>query len=352
MKKSFIFTMFVFIVVLVSCNNVTNSKVNYKAGTLVLSIKNNDSRTITPDIDMSIAMYLVEGTGPSGTSFTSDQRPNDEVFVKDELREGDWTIKVTGKNSTGTVVGEGSVDVVVSQLSSTEAQVSVEPISGTGCTDISITWPAEETITPSITGKLVPAAGVEIYLNPPNDNSILAPEHTPIGLNFDENNKSINNSVQNGYYLLALTLNDEGKVIWTKNDMIRVITGETTTVLYELEAVQLNQLEGNLNLSINDNMAAPLVINIYLEQVIPLDKENINYRAYFDLNDIYSNYTWLLDGEKVEVIKVEDGGFANHYINLDLEHGRFYELTVITFENSQIGSKSISFIAEEYYAGH
>ncbi len=329
-------------ILLISCGGLTSDEATYKNGTLVLTL-NSDSRAITPDLDMTITTYLIEGQGPYSNTFSIEQDSTSPVFIQDDLREGNWTITVSGKNVEGTVVGQGSAVVEISQLSSTEATVSIEPIIGTGTIEVNISWPVEETVSPVVSGYLVAQEDIEAFLNPEQEADRKDFTFTSL---LDLSVTALDDTINNGYYLLVLMLEDEDKTIWITNDIVRIVADETTSITISLLTSDINQLEGNLNLNITENMMEPLEVSVYLREVSLTIEEPRLYSAYFYVNGTVGDYTWLLDGLEVDVLFDEGNGL--YYIG-NLDEYRVYEMTIIETAGAQTGSKTISFVAEYNY---
>ncbi len=333
---------------IVSCGGLTDDEVTYQNGTLVLTLGSKESRTVTPDTDMIITTYLIEGSGPNTNTFSVEQGSLDPVFVISYLREGDWSITVSAKNTAGVVVGEGSADVTISQLSTTSADISVEPIVGIGTLNVTIIIPDEEVVSSSITSYLVPQAEVEQYLSPEGITTEIPILFDPYKVLTDEDGNIIlpfeshDSDIDNGYYLMVITLEDEGKPIWIKNEMVRIIANEVTTMDYELTEQDLNQLEGNLSLDISENMLAPLEVSLEFDFTPTIDDgEDYGITATIAAIGNAASYLWILDGETQ----------TNTNSNLFLTHlivDRIYQLTVIVTDGSQIGSATKIFFGDEY----
>lgn len=344
-KKLYILTTTIIFLLLSinSCSNFAEQQIEYEAGTLVLTLSNSESRTITPNIDMTITTYTIQGTGPHSQSFSVTQASDSPIFVQDNLRAGDWTITVTGQNTNSETVGTGTADVTISQLNSTEVNVTIEPIEGYGDCNVHISWLSDETVEPYTSAYLIKQEDIPAYLDPEMecniiDLALVVTRNLTLG-----STQTINyyKSITAGYYLLVTVLEDEDIVIWNNNDIIRIVAGELTDINYYLEEDDLNQLEGNLSMNITENMNAPLELSLEFSDMNY--KTTSNYYAPISAGDnSYESYLWLLDG--IDINKP----YNNNILIELLEADRVYYLTVIATDGNQIGSASISFLGSYY----
>ncbi|MFA5851233.1 MAG: hypothetical protein WC820_00900 [Spirochaetales bacterium] len=254
MKKSSAIKMILSCILLssliLSCNQLLNP--SGSTGKLTISLSNAiNAKTLTPPISMEVSSYSITGTGPGGSAFTESFATN--VLVKNSLLLGEWTIVVDAFNDAGIRIGTGETIVqVVSGETSTS--IIVKPVTGTGSLDLTINWLETQIVSPSLNATLLSSNG--------NTQS----------LNFIISGSSANYSsatLENGYYTLAFTLNDNGVVKAGAVDVVRIVAGQTTSGIYECK--NTGEIGGQLAVTVTTDMIPPLefgAMNIALSQIV------------------------------------------------------------------------------------
>lgn len=214
-----------------------------KTGSLSIGLSGNVSRTLVPGINMDAASYTVTGTGPGGAAFT--EVSTGASVTKSGLAFGSWTIVVSALNASGTLIGSGSSTAEVITGETATVNVTVRPIEGTGTLSLDVSWSASQVHTPSIAASLTPALG------------------SAQSLAFDVSSGSASfssSAVGNGYYTLALTLNDNGVAVAGAVEVVRIVAGGTTAGSYAFPNV--NAVGGTIQVNINTALQDPLLVNI------------------------------------------------------------------------------------------
>ncbi len=189
-------------------------------GTLSMTLQDGMSRSLDPSISMSITKYIITGSGPRGTSFTSTVN-SAQTVTQSEIAVGDWTVVANGYNASDVLVGTVTQSGSVTKNNTTNMTLRVAPLTGTGILNLTVTWPAEAALAaPEVTGVLTPDAGSSIPLT----FSILGETATSSA------------TVAAGYYTMVLTLRGSGIVKWTSAaTTVRIAApGVTTTVTFTL----------------------------------------------------------------------------------------------------------------------
>ena len=229
--------------VLPGCVSPLASGKSGETGSLSIGLSGNVSRTLVPGISMDAASYTVTGTGPGGGTFT--ETSTGASMTKSGLAFGTWTIVVNALNASGTLIGSGTSTAEVVTGETTSVNVTVKPIEGTGTLSLGVTWTASQVHTPSITASLTPALG------------------SAQSLVFDMSGGSASysgSSVGNGYYTLALSLNDNGIAVAGAVEVVRIVAGETTSGSYAFPNV--NAPGGTIQVHINTELQDPLLVSI------------------------------------------------------------------------------------------
>jgi hypothetical protein len=105
------------------------------------------AKTILPTV--TVASYLISFSGPVAKASVSTSDSNPTI----ELEVGTWDISVEGKDSGGKTVAVGSAnDVVVTAGATTPVSIMLSAqSSGNGTIDVTVTWPAEESVDQPVT---------------------------------------------------------------------------------------------------------------------------------------------------------------------------------------------------------
>jgi hypothetical protein len=192
---------------------------------------------------MNAASYSIAGTGPNSATFTAAS--TGASVTENSLAFGSWTIVVNATNAAGQLIGTGSSTAQVNTGETTIVSVNVAPILGTGTLSLGVSWPAAQVQTPSINASLTPALGSAQVL-----------PFTISGATASYSNAAVGN----GYYTLAFTLLDNASVVAGAVDVVRIVTGQTTSGTYAFSNV--NAPGGTIAVNINANMQNPLDVAI------------------------------------------------------------------------------------------
>ena len=229
---------------LAACNSPLSYSTSSKKGSLQISLANNiNARTLVPSIDMTVASYAVTGTGPNSATFTVTS--TGAAVTQNGLAFGSWTIVVNATNSSGQLIGTGSASAQVNTGETTAVAVSVTPVAGTGTLSLGVSWPANQVQKPSISASLTPALGSA---------QTLSFVISGAGASYS------NTSVGNGYYTLAFTLADNGTVVAGAVEVVRIVSGQTTSGSYTFSNV--NAPGGTIQVNISTNLQDPLRVSI------------------------------------------------------------------------------------------
>ena len=227
---------------LVSCNSPTAGTIGTSGLTISIANKIN-SRTLAPTLDMTPVNYSVTGNGPNSATFTATSTGG--TVTKANLAFGTWTIVVNATNAAGTLIGTGTTTAQINTGATTSASVTVSPVSGTGTLSLGVTWPAAQVQTATIAATLTPALGTA--------------QNLPFTLGTGTASYS-STTVGNGYYTLGFTLQDNTVVVAGAVEVVRIVTGQTTSGTYAFSGV--NAPGGTIQVGITANMQNPLTVAI------------------------------------------------------------------------------------------
>ena len=181
------------------------------------------ARTIVPPLDMDLAFYNISGNGPGGAFFSqTGVTPAASTFSQNALAVGAWTITVDAYNAGAQLIGSGSTTVAIKAGQAAQASVQVVPLSGTGTLKVNISWASGLISAPLVSATLTPAGGAAQSLN--------------FTAGTDSASYSSGDTLNAGYYSLALQLMDNGVAVWGFFEAVRILRGQTTTANFNLTA--------------------------------------------------------------------------------------------------------------------
>jgi len=303
-------------------------------GTIVLVLHSDSlSRTLDPGVDLVVASYDIEGSGPDGASFSVPGFA-DEIYTKDEIAIGDWTISVTGKNESGTAIVGATKTVTVTMGGTAAVSVLCIPFAGTGACGFSLSWPDGVIGAPSIVATLTPLSGGDAR-----------------SLNFaiaGETGTWSGTSITNGYYTFSIKLkdtSDNDRLVWAWVETILVLKGETTQGGWILTGDQiLTPTSGGLTIGVNYDPAAPISVNLGGNWPTLTYGRSMTVTATGAPTP--DSWQWYLDGDPVSGETDDKFAFGS-----DLALGAHY-INVTGEKESRHGSAGFGFTVEALTGEH
>ncbi|RKX76292.1 MAG: hypothetical protein DRP87_12315 [Spirochaetes bacterium] len=197
-----------------------NAIVGLEKSSLVLFLSTQEGvvRTITPEADLSVSYYEIEGDGPERRGFSF--QTNEQIAEIKGLKAGNWKITARGYNSGKTPVFQGEKEVVLKYRERADIHMILYPVEGKGELEISVNWPETCLTEPVVTGELVSE----------ND------EKTE--LQFQVSSMQAQTSVerlQSGYYTLILNLYDGAQHVAGLAEVVRILAEHTTQAHLDLD---------------------------------------------------------------------------------------------------------------------
>lgn len=207
--------------ILFNCDFKTVQEPQSSEGILSLSFISNKSlrKTIEPDIDMQITKYSISGEGPSGESFTKVAVSPGAIYQA-SLTPGNWHVSVTGNNRDDIAIEGGATDVMIVPGEVANSSITLTPLTGNGFLSLNVSWPGNPFSNPSVTGTITPIGGTA----------------QPISLTISGDNESASygDSLNAGYYKVALQLRDNDQVKWGRNEAALVVKGKNSSQSYTI----------------------------------------------------------------------------------------------------------------------
>jgi UDP-3-O-[3-hydroxymyristoyl] glucosamine N-acyltransferase len=265
-----------------------------ESGSLVLSISQQGmltAKTLEPSLDMTPEYYDVYGFGPDGASF-HHLGVEGNIVEQASLVPGEWTIEVEAYNadSPSTLIGVGSEIVTVIAGGVLSVEVGVYPVVGAGQLRVTVEWPSELLINPTVIGVLTPAGGTAGNIGFVRAfDELSATYESPAMLGPD--------ALPNGYYTLSMTLETDrpdgsgiSDIVWGTVEAVRILAGEVTSHTYVL-VDDVNR--GGLGVDVH--LESSVYVYLMLDEVVLTMGDDMTAVAYTDPPGILQ-YQWYLMG--------------------------------------------------------
>ncbi|MBN2041369.1 MAG: hypothetical protein JW864_15115, partial [Spirochaetes bacterium] len=277
------------------------------------------SKTIIPDIDMTIDSYDILLTGPDEESVTESTDVNGEITISD-LNPGEWEITVTARNGEGQAIGGKTETIQILSNAVTNCEIIVIPYSGFGTLSLTVTWDNLSN-TKTITGTIESSTGII----------------APVEFTLDEGNNIYTNEFPAGYYTLNIIVYDDGEVYGGAMEVVRIIEGETAeAIIYITEA----NADGDAGIVIIPEMNDP--IEITLSGGSETVTEGNVFTITAEAEDISGGiYSWYIDGAQM----LSGEGETSYTIPNNLEVGS-HRLDAVVFSPDGLRGGSMSCIFE------
>jgi len=248
---------------------------------LIIQISSPQSKmmkTLVPNVDMVAATYQINGTGPSGATFSTTVAAGTTATVS-TLTSGTWTVNVSGVDAEGVFITFGSRTAQVTTGQTATVAITVTPIVGPGSLSLTLTWPAASVANPIIQAQLIPATGSATALTfstPSNGSATYS-----------------GSGIMNGYYTLTLELFDSSTLVMGAVDVVEIIQGQTTSGTYNFNSV--NDY-GSIQATITPTASNPLTVTISGAVATVAPGAPVTLSASVPAGTGNVVYTWYVNG--------------------------------------------------------
>lgn len=293
------------------------------AGSLTLSLSNTvKSRTLLPIISMDIASYEVNLGHTSGDSL--QQTTTSQSVQFNSLRPGSWTVTVNAANAAGLTIGRGDTDVTVTSGRTAVAEVSVEPLEGTGSLEVDLEWDPSALSAPSIESELLHVDGSATSLEFTSRTAGLS-QYTGGG-------------IATGYHTLILKLMDNDILSRGAVEVVRIVSDQTTRGTFDFS--HINETGELIIVNITPNMAEQIDVTLsgIPAEISPDDTYTATASVPGDAENVL--FVWYINGESV--------GMGSSYTVTNKAPGYYrLDVTAYTIEGTRGGSATDSFTVSE-----
>lgn len=304
-----------------------------KAGESTTSLRVNidrGKRTISPSASqLNIQTFVIYTTGPDGKSGIQKTVYSDSTTLEG-LKIGEWTIRVEGKNTEGTIIATGENKIMLSSANNL-IEVSLTDLYGKGNLDLEFRWDNKRITNTKLEASMKAQGSDEVIEL--SDKLIKDSDYT-----YSLQMSSLNS----GSYVMTGSLYSENTKVGGFTEAIRISNGVTTkgTISLGLDKI-INTEVGFSNLT-----SVPIECKIEgITELIP-SREAINATVKIttsNITDSSLNAEWYLDGVSIG---------SGRTISITPEPGDHrLDVVVSTEHNGSLGSDAITFTAANLFKG-
>ncbi len=240
----------------------------------------NRVENFVPPVNMTIASYDVQGSGPGGASFQQLGVTGASLNVG-SLVTGPWTVNVDARNPASTVIAAGATSVTIAGGQTASATVTVAPLPGNGALNVSVSWPAGLITSPGVSATLTPQGG--------------APAAFSMALAGDSLSASGSDAARPaGYYTLSLTIVDGAQTVYGLTDVVRIVAGNTTTAAIVLTASDIARAVGGVTIAVTPDLRNPVTLGFTGQQALLAQGSSMTVVA--TPSQSVASYQWFLNG--------------------------------------------------------
>ena len=240
------------------------------------------ARTIVPSVDLEIASYDVQGSGPEGAAFSASAVTGSSSQW-DDLVAGSWAVTADGKNAEGEVVATGTANATIVAGETAQATITVSPPEGQGSIQVDLSWPASVVSAPSVTASLAAEDGTLFALTTTLTSG---------------GGSCTTGQVGSGYYYLTIQLFNGNKLVWGRTEAVRILAGAVARAAYPLAEQDVNGTpHGGLALSIQPDLMTPFTVTLSgVQAILPLHVD-MTVSASSEVEP--DAWRWFVDGQQV-----------------------------------------------------
>lgn len=304
-----------------------------KAGESTTSLRVNidrGKRTISPTASqLNIQTFVIYTTGPDGKSGIQKTVYSDSTTLEG-LKIGEWTIRVEGKNTEGTIIATGENKIMLSSANNL-VEVSLTDLYGKGNLDLEFRWDNKRITNTKLEASMKAQGSDEVIAL--SDKLIKDSDYT-YSLQMS--------SLDSGSYVMTGSLYSENTKVGGFTEAIRISNGVTTKGVISLGLDKIINTEvGFSNLT-----SVPIECKIEgITELIP-SRESINATVKITTSNITDSSLkceWYLDGVSVG---------SGRTISITPEPGDHrLDVVVSTEHNGSLGSDAITFTAANLFKG-
>lgn len=314
------------LILLISCSIGQTEQLKESQGSLILQLEQSTSRTIHPNVEVTILSYEVKAIGPKADFFESTLTATTPNLTKNGLTTGTWTITVKGKNSAGIVIASDTKKVEIKENSTSSTSFNLSTLSGEGTFSIELNWPENIINQPIINASLITTEGSEKII--------------PFYIAGNMASFTTSN-LNNGYYILILQLFDGTEYVWDMVEATRIIKDEVSSAEITLTADDLSANSLNTgSINIDGNVDTESAIDITFSGSSSILKMHESMEIIATASEVVDSYYWYLNGVLLEN-ENSNKISINSYSCIDKNR-----LTLVVKRENVLSSKYIDFVID------
>lgn len=293
-----------------------------KTGDLSISVSLANAKISGADIVESNFTFKIDGSGPSGNTFSVTTAAGALTANVTDLAIGAWTISVEAFYN-GVSFGDGSGSVYVNANSTSACAISITPFTGTGTLQITVNWDSSMAVSPVLEGTL----------------SRTGYETVSVAFTMGTGTASATLSLASGLYDLAIVLKDGSTYeIGGVANKVRITNLLTTNAVCNIVGTEGT---GSISISITINIPASIdaVISGGASSIAQGNSMTLTASATGETDTI--SYSWYLNGRLM-------GTGASYVVPATLLPGVYrVDLIADSSDYTRAGSASLIFTVTE-----
>lgn len=268
-------------------------------------------KVIRPALDFELQGFHWFLTGPNGQ--TKEYTNTREIYDQ-ELATGLWNVRIVGKNVAGIVIAEGSKDVTIQPVITTNETIDVKLIPGKGRLRLEMSWPAGVLVNPTIIATIE-----KIDLSPEGSMFLGNPIDIDFGLSAGNAGAIYEGGDwESGYYVTTIRLLESGETTWGIREALYIVREETSAKTYMLPGASLKSRPKAPSAFMIRNYGAGADGNQEIEIVWKDESDN---EALFIIER-------RLAGQEFTILDDEIPMDSNSFIDKGLDKSKVYEYRI------------------------
>ncbi|MDC7218835.1 MAG: lamin tail domain-containing protein [Spirochaetales bacterium] len=321
--KKYLGMLLMAVLMFASCEGVSESDAS-ESGSISLSLSEEVSKTLEPEISMVPDSYILILEGPNGEYLESELDESESEASFEDLRYGTWTISANAYNSEGDLIGEASESCEVHSGETTEVTLVISEIAGEGVLSLEADWNGEDVETPVLSALLTDSEGTETVLD------VTIDEESGIA--------TFCSSLENGYYSLSFCLYDDDYLCTGVMEIVRIISDETTSASFDFTDLKVDG--GTIDVNIDADLDDPLNPFISYDTDVAGVGEPIILSASLDEELDGVVYVWYVDGVSAST--------GDSYVFATDDDGSYrIDVAAFSYDGSRAGSTNQSVTISE-----
>ena len=264
-----------------SCEAMLDPIAESGTGSISISVSENVSRTLLPELSMDPALVAVVLSGPNGENREFSLDGGEGTVTASDVKYGAWTVQARAYNGDDVLIGEGQAECTVHSGETSSVNLVLSPLKGEGSLVLNAFWNVPDVEEPVLMAELTDGSG--------NRNNL------DFVLDLQEGTATYCEELESGYYALTLSLYDNEYLCTGAMEIVRIVKGEVTSGSFDFTDLKINygSIDVNIDMSL-ENPLTPVIGNG--TDIIGLS-EPLVLSASVEENLSGVSYVWYVDGK-------------------------------------------------------